>query len=225
MKHILILTLALVTLNAYEIRFDKSFEKSILPDVLSTQISIESDKEKETEVKNELDKFGEFFKSLKHIKLKHGNFSINPKYAYEKDKAKCIGYYGTLNYKVKAKTAKDMNEFIKNFLDFKEKTNPKIKTKLSHIHWEIGKKPYQEAVENLRIEALLWANKYAKKLSATLKSTCRLKKAIFSKAPLYQSRNDVRVFAVKKFTSQVNTYLVKSKEDISINPNFTIECE
>ncbi len=225
MKKLALLVITAIVLNAYEIKFDKSFEKSIEPNILSTNVSIESEKDKEIQVKKDLDKFGEFFKTLQNLKLKQASLSINPKYSYEKDKAECIGYYGTLNYQIKAKNAKDMNDFITNFLAFKEKTNPDIKTKLSRIHWEIDKKTYKKEVEKLRVGALIWAKKYANELSQTLKNQCSLKKATFNQSPIYRERNDVRAYGASKFSKAVNTYLIKSKEDIVINPNFVIECK
>ncbi len=225
MKKLTLIALATLSLNAYEIKFNKSFEKSIEPNILSTEVSIESEKQKEIEVKKDLDSFGDFFKNLPKLKLKHARMSINPKYAYEKDKARCIGYYGTLSYEVKAKNAKDMNDFIANFLRFKEKVNPKIKTNLSHIQWEIGKSRYQNAVGTLRIKALLWGKSYAKELSKTLKNKCSLKQAIFNDSPIYQARNNVMAYNSKKFGSATNTYLIKSKEAININPNFVFECK
>ncbi len=225
MKKILTLALIFTSLNAYEIKFEKSFAKSIEPNVLSTQVRIESEMKKEIEVKNDLDKFGEFFKNLENIKLKQGSLSISPNYKYNKDKAECVGYFGTLTYQIKTKNAKDMNDFVANFLAFKEKTNPDIKTELSRIHWEIGKKPYEKAVGELRLEALLWAKDYAKELQNALNAKCELKEAAFHENPQYFTRNNVQTFAKKKFSSLQHTYLLKSKEEISISPKFVIKCK
>ncbi len=227
MKKLLTLALVFGSLNAYEIKFDKSFEKNIEPNILSTQVSVESEMEKETQVKADLDKFSKFFSELKNVKLKRASMSINPKYTYEKDKATCVGYYGTLNYEIKSKNAKDMNDFITNFFAFKEKTNSKIKTNLSRIHWEIGKKPYQKAVSELRIEALLWAKKYANELEKTFDDKCSLKEVVFNEAPKYFERNNIQTLnsSVKFVSKSSTTYLLKNKEAISINPNFTFKCK
>ncbi len=221
---VLSLILSLNYANAYELKFDKHFETFLNPNTLNTHISVQSEANKESDVSLSLQKFNAFFKKIKKLKLSKGRLNISPRYEYSKEKTVCKGYEGTLSYSIKAKNAKDMSEFISGFYAYKNKVAPKVKTQISNVTWQIGKKTYERKVDQLRIKALLWAKSYMKDLQKSLGAKCSLKLANFDPSPRYTPNYRMMSYE-KKFSSNTQIVPMQNEQSISIHPNFVMECK
>ena len=91
MKKLLLILLFSIFAFSYEINFSKSFSKVVNPDLLTTQINISVEKKDESKVNSEIEKFNDFIKSVKDVKLKDGSFTLSPKYKYFENKQQFLG--------------------------------------------------------------------------------------------------------------------------------------
>ncbi len=222
MKKFVMLVLILVISNAYEIRFEKFFEKSLEPDILATRVSISIKQGSEEKVVKKLNIFDDFFKKNAFVILKNGSYDISPDYKYTKNETKFVGFSGRMGYDIQTKNAKDMNRFISNLLKAKKGNDlDDIKIKISHVNWQISKKTYKEELEKLRMEAIIWANSYTKELSSRLQTKCELKKVLIDQSPRYYARA-LTSYGAK---ASANVAPIKTQEQVNINPSFEIECK
>ncbi len=224
----LVMFLAFININAYEINFNKTFNKKVSPDTLITQVYIDVTKKDETKVAKTLDKFTNFFKKTKNVELKNGRYSISPRYKYKKDETIFVGYNGSLDYTVKSTNAKELNNFISKLISKKNKINSDdVKLQISNINWQVSQKLYDESANTLRVKSILWANSYADFLSKKLNTTCKLKNInINSNARnVGYYRNAPVSFKTKSASFKSAVTPIKSDESININSNFTLECK
>lgn len=210
---------------SYEIEFNKSFSKVVNPDLLTTNVNISVEKKDEVRVNSEIEKFNDFFKEYDEVVIKDGRYNLSPRYKYINNKQIFTGYIGSLRYKIESNSAKNINEFINQILELKDRSkNDELKLNISNINWNVSNELYNKNLDNLRIESILWINDYAKSLSNKISKRCSVEKIDINsvnRGNIYMARESVVMSA--KVASDVTP--ASSDENITINPSFVLECK
>jgi predicted secreted protein len=214
-----------VVLFSYEINFSKSFTTSVSPDLLTTYVDVSIFDEKERVINSEIEKFNDFFKEYDEVVIKDGRYNLSPRYKYINNKQIFTGYIGSLRYKIESNSAKNINEFINQILELKDRSkNDELKLNISNINWNVSNELYNKNLDNLRIESILWINDYAKSLSNKISKRCSVEKLDINsvnRGNIYMARESVVMSA--KVASDVTP--ASSDENITINPSFVLECK
>ncbi len=214
-----------VFLFSYEINFNKAFSKKVSPDLLTTYVNINISKIDESDANKEIEKFNDFIKDYDDVSAKDGTYNLSPRYKYVNKKQIFTGYVGSLRYKIESQNAKKLNRFISKLLEVKEKINSEdVKLNISNISWVISSELYNKSVDDLRIETIIWANKYANTLSAKISKNCAVEKININSI---NRRNLVYSREIMATSSKVAADISpqNNDEDITINPNFVLECK
>ena len=226
MTKILATLLIPFVLFGFDISFDKKFEKQIVPDKLKTNITVTAVKISESEITPELNSFNEFISKSNNVEKRAGEFSVRPKYKYNKGQSTLIGYTGTLTYTIFSDNQKDMNNFIKSLLNLKNDKD--ISVSLSGLSWIVSKSKRSILVDDLRLESIMWAKDYATKISKDINSNCKVKNITISSGnynPVYRnSRADVMMLSSTKHESNIPVPQA-NKNIVSIKPNYVLECK
>ena len=226
MKKIFLTLLTPFILFGFEISFNKKFEEQIVPDKLSTHITINVLKETEAEVTPDLDSFNKFISKSNKVEKRAGEFSIRPKYNYHKGQSTLIGYNGVIRYRILSSSSKNMNKFLKKLLELKDDED--ISVSISGLNWIISEKKSSEVIEELRLKSIIWAKKYASDISEEINNNCKIDKISISPtriSPIYQTaRSQVMMKSASIQESNIPVPQA-SKNIISINPHYTMECK
>lgn len=211
---------------SYEINFNKDFSKVVNPDLLTTYVSINVEKKDENKVNIDIEKFNNFIKSNDLVDVKNGSFTLSPKYKYYNNKQEFIGYVGSLRYNIESKEAKPLNKFIDKLILIKDKINSEdVKLNISNVSWKISEKLQNSSFDELRLESIIWINSYASSISSTLSKKCEVSKININninRGNIAYSRSEMAYSSMAKTASDVAP--VNTEENISINPNFSLEC-
>ncbi len=217
------LILVFSSINAYEISLNKRFSSKVAPKKLGISVSVNvKDKDLNT-VLNKLSDYSDFIKSFNDLEIDGGNFNTHPEYKYYNNKREKVGYRGSVYFQIKSKSDKKLKEFL-SMLSAKNSDND-IDLSISSSSWQVTPKDLEEKKDELRFEAISWANEYAKKLSSKLSTECRVKNIDFSgfsypKPPVMYSR------AVTVSEKRANMPTPTKKEQkFSLNPNIKFECK
>lgn len=225
-KLLFIVFLTILNLSAYEINFNKNFSKSVTPDLLTTYINVIVEKKSERDVNLEIEKFNNYIKDNDLVKFKDGRYTLSPRYNYVNNKQKFLGYSGNLHYKVETKNAKNINEFVSELINIKERINSDdVKLNISNINWEIGEELYNKSLDDLRFEVVSWVNSYAVDLSSKLGKFCEVSKININsvnRGNVYYARDAVLATSMKASAEIAPS---NADENININPNFVLECK
>ncbi len=227
-KNILLLLIFLIpsVLFSYDVSFSKKFSKSVSPDLLNTFINITIEDEKEHFINKNIEIFNKYIKNNNTVEKNNGRFTLSPKYKYHKNKQEFTGYAGSLRYSVKSKDAKSLNKFMDDLIELKLKLNSKqIKLNISNVSWVISEKLYSKSLDKLRLDSILWIEKYSKELSGTLNKACTTNKINMNEVlgrNFMASQENVSYLRSKSYSDVTP---VNSQKDISINPNFIMECK
>ena len=212
---------------SYEVNFNKSFSKIVSPDLLTTNISISVEKKDENKVNSEIEKFNEFFKKTNNITLKNGSFTLSPKYKYHDNKQEFLGYIGSLRYVVESKNAKELNAFMDKLISIKDSVkSDDVKLNISNISWNISDDLENKSLDALRLEAIHWIDSYAKSLSNQVSKYCEISKInIFesNNGNVVYTRTEMASFGMSKMATDMTP--ISNEQNITINPNFVLECK
>lgn len=212
---------------SYEIEFNKGFSKIVNPDLLSTNVSISIEKMDEDKVNIEIEKFNNFIKNNKNIIIKNGSYNLSPKYKYSENKQEFIGYMGNLKYSAESKNAKDLNQFMDDIILIKEKIKSNdIKLSISNVSWKISDELQNKSFDELRLESINWIESYANILSSKLSKKCEVKKINineFNGGNVVYARNEMAYSSISKMATDVAP--ISSEQNITVNPNFILECK
>ena len=213
-------------LFGFNISFNKKFEKQISPDKLSTNITITVVKEDESEVTPLLNSFNKLISNYDEVEKRAGEFSIKPKYKYDKGQSSIIGYNGILSYTIYSTNSKAMNEFIRSLLD--QKDNEDISVSISGLNWIVSQSKKSEVIEELRFESIIWAKEYVSSISKRIDSSCKIKEINISSTnkinPMYRSTK--RLMMMSKTTQDSSIPIPKAtKNRLTINPYYVLECK
>ena len=212
---------------SYEVNFNKSFSKIVNPDLLTTNISISVEKKDESKINSEIERFNDFFKKTNDVILKNGSFTLSPKYKYHDNKQEFIGYFGNLRYIIESKNAKDLNDFIDKLISIKESVkSEEVKLNISNISWKTSDDLQNKSLDALRLEAIHWVDSYSKSLSTQVSKYCEISKInIFESISgnVTYARAEMSSFGVSKMAADVAP--ISNEQNITINPNFVLECK
>lgn len=227
MRKILTIIILPFVLFGFDISFNKKFEKKISPDKLSTNIIITVVKEDESEITPLLNSFNKLISNYDEVEKRAGEFSIKPKYKYDKGQSSIVGYNGILSYTIYSTDSKEMNEFIRLLLDLKD--NEDISISISGLNWIVSQSKKSVVVEELRLESIIWAKEYVSTISKKIESTCKIKEINISSRkdlnPLYRSGR-AEVMMMSKTTHDSNIPIPKAtKNRLTINPYYVLECK
>ena len=212
---------------SYEVNFNKSFSKVVNPDLLTTNITINIEKKDENKVNSEIEKFNDFFKKTNDVTLKNGSFTLSPKYKYHDNKQEFIGYVGNLRYTAESKNAKDLNVFMDKLISIKENIkSEEVKLNISNVSWKTSDNLQNKSFDELRLEAINWIDGYAKTLSSQVSKYCQVSKInIFetNTGNVVYARAEMASLGMSKMAADVAP--ISSEQNITINPNFILECK
>lgn len=221
MKLPLLLTLPILVFG-FELNFTKEFSKVLMPDELTTQIKVVVQNEEEKEVISSLNQYNKFLKKYDEIDKSNVSMAITPKYTYKNGQSIFMGYNGVLNYTISSKESSKIKEFLENFYSIKEESTTSIL--MPTLQWKINDKLYEQALDQLRLDAITWGNHYSQELSTKINKSCSLKNitvnANYSRPVMYA--NEARTLKSSKIEMPI---VEQVNETITINPNFTMECQ
>ncbi len=212
---------------SYELDFNKSFSKVVNPDLLTTNITISVEKKDENKVNSEIEKFNDFLKKTTDVTLKNGSFTLSPKYKYHDNKQEFLGYVGSLRYTAESKNAKDLNGFMDKLISIKENIkSEEVKLNISNVSWKTSDQLENKSFDELRLEAITWIDGYAKTLSSQVSKYCEVSKInIFetNTGNVVYARAEMASLGMSKMAADVAP--ISSEQNITINPNFILECK
>ncbi|MDY0051542.1 MAG: SIMPL domain-containing protein [Aliarcobacter sp.] len=212
---------------SYELNFNKTFSKVVNPDLLNTYINISVEKKDETNVNIEIEKFNDFMKNNKSITLKNGSFTLSPKYKYTDNNQQFVGYVGNLRYMAESKDAKKLNIFMDELISIKDKVKSEdVKLNISNVSWKISDDLQNKSYDELRLESITWLESYSKVLSKKLLKFCEIKTIVVNESQngnIMYARSEMAYSTKAKIAADVAP--VNSEQNITINPNFILECE
>lgn len=212
---------------SYEVNFNKSFSKVVNPDLLTTNITINIEKKDENKVNSEIEKFNDFLKKTNDVTLKNGSFTLSPKYKYHDNKQEFLGYIGSLRYSAESKNAKDLNTFMDKLISIKESIKSEdVKLNISNVSWNISDDLQNKSFDALRLESINWVESYAKSLSSQVSKYCEVSKINISESNngnVVYSRAEMAYSGMLKMAADVAP--ISSEQNITINPNFVLECK
>ena len=212
---------------SYELNFNKGFSKVVNPDLLTTSIDVSIQKKDENAVNIEIEKFNNFIKKTTNVTLKNGSFTLSPKYKYYDNKQEFVGYIGNIRYTAESSSAKDLNEFMDKLISIKEKANSdETKLNISNVSWKTSDNLENKSFDELRLEAINWIDGYAKTLSSQVSKYCEVSKInIFetNTGNVVYARAEMASLGMSKMAADVAP--ISSEQNITINPNFILECK
>lgn len=230
MKKIIATTLLFNTfLFSYELNFNKSFLKNVNSDILVTNINIEVEKQDEKAVNNEIEKFNNFLKNTKNITIENTYYGLSPKYEYIDNKSIFKGYIGNTRFSAKSQDASKINSFINDLVVLKESINSNdLKLSISNLSWEISNKLQTKAIDELRLETLIWIETYAKELSSKISKKCEVKNVNIQEEYSHNMPK-ARLMSVA-MSDSVNSSPndiapLNNEQSIKINTNFILDCK
>jgi len=209
---------------SYEVSFNKKFTKLVIPDVLSTYVSIDIENKSEDFINQHIEKFNKYIKYNKAITKKNGKFTISPKYKYFKNTQEFLGYIGTLRYVIRSENAKDLNKFINDLINLEDSVDrKKVKLRISNVSWNTSFELHNISIDSLRIDAIKWIDDYAKSLKTTLGKDCIVRSISINES----NHQLLRAVNNEAYSSRRVSDIapVNSSEEISIEPNYLLECK
>ena len=213
-----------MSLFSYEISFNKKFTKLVSPDLLITYVNISIENDSEKFINKNIEKFNDYIKNNNLIEKTNGNFTLSPKYNYFKNTQKFIGYVGNLKYTIKAKNASNLNKFISDLIELEDKLDKNnVKLRISNVSWVTSTKLYDSSLDNLRIDAMTWIERYASSLKDVLSKDCTIKNININKSNNeFRRATQMESISSKRIS---NLAPVNSNQEIRIEPNFLLECK
>ena len=215
MKKIIFALLVACTLFGYDVIMDKSFTKEVIPSKQSVRVNITLKDTTLNGVLKKLEKYKKYMDSLKNVNVKSNGFHTLPNYRYQNNKRLKVGYKGFSNYTVSSDRQKNLEIFIDKLA--KDKNTGEIS--LSSMQWSLSDKKKEQAIDELKIDAIKWAKKYEKILSKELNSQCKLEEI-----NLIQNRG-ISIMRVSKTLNSNLPFSKKEKKQIKIKSKLKYECE
>jgi uncharacterized protein YggE len=125
-------------------------------------------------------------------------------------------------YNFTSKDSDKLNKFLSHLYGFKAPTGEEIT--LNSIQWVMSKEQKNGKIDTLRLEAIKWANGYAKRLSKDIASSCSVKSIAFTPINYFQPQPMMREEMVMMDKAVAPTP-TQDKQKMSVNPTITIECK
>ncbi len=147
--------------------------EELAPDILSMTVEVNANSAKEAEVINILGSIDKALRSL-NLNYKGGSYSVYKNCWWEKDRRRCSGYKGELNYSFELKEAREKNKILEVIEESKEKYGEKINYTVSHPQWLISEKKVRDKEKELKLEMIETAMDFAKRAGEKLGKKCSI---------------------------------------------------
>jgi uncharacterized protein YggE len=221
MKIYLSIILLATTAFGLTINFSKSFDVEIKPDTLEANINITAKNKTEKEVVEALGKLSSFIDNDIDIEKKGGSYNVYPEYKYENNHRYKSGYVGNMQYNISSKDADKLNNFLTSL--YGQKINNSEEISVNSVRWVMSKEQKNGKIDKLRLDAIIWANGYAKSLSNSLSQSCKVKSVSFSQTDHYYPQPLMRANyeAIADKSAPTPT---QDKQKLSLTPTITLEC-
>jgi len=222
MRKILLLLLPFL-LYSYEIDFNKTFTKELMPNILSANITISIEDSKEEFVIKRLEVFNKEIKGYKKIEKELGSFNIRPVYQHSSNSPKIDGYRGNLRYKISTTDALLMGEFVSLITSLKENRDTSVS--LDNLSWKVKEDSYIIALDILRFEAISWIENYSKTLSKDLNKECSVLSINLSNS-IHPLSSTMRAYGMASSMKREEMVVPEiSEQKISITTSYKVECK
>lgn len=223
MKFIKLLVFLPVLLFSFEVEFSKKFSKDLPHDVLTAYLTVTIEDDSEMEVSERLEVFNNKIKSYDKVEKKLGTFNIRPKYKHSKNTPNIVGYIGELRYKVISYKARYMDVFITKITKLKKNRDTTVS--VNSLSWTVTEDTFNVSLDLLRLEAINWANNYAKTLSNDIEKICTVKKIKLNDIAQVMLERSTLAYSAKTIGSKAIPVPQANQEKIKINPRYVLECQ
>jgi predicted secreted protein len=223
MKKILFLLLPFF-LYGFELDFSKEFTKDLIPNILTADISVIIEDQKEKDVLSRLEVFNKEIKAYNKVEKQLGTFNVRPMYQTSNNTPKIYGYRGELNYKIETNDALFMGEFVSMITSMKENRDTSVS--LHNLSWRVKDDSYNVIIDLLRLESINWIENYAKVLSDDLHKTCSVKNINLSNNIMHTYREQITSLKLNSSLKKENVPVPEvSRQKISLITNYKLECK
>ena len=222
MKIATLIALSSVSLFGLTINFSKTFDAEIKPDTLQAGINITVKKATEKEVVESLSKFSTFIDDAKDVEKKGGNYSVHPQYKYENNQRYKSDYMGNMHYQITSKDSDKLNNFLASL--YGQKSDNRVDISTSSVSWIMSESQKSGKIDALRLDAIIWADSYAKSLSDSLSKQCSVTSVSFTPVNHYYPQPMMRNEAVMMDKAAAPTP-TQDMQKMSLNPTFQLECK
>lgn len=206
------------TLFAFELDFQKSFEAKVQPDVAVTNINISVKAENETAVTRRLQEISVYVNGYRQVEKEGGEFKVNANYYYQEGQRLQDGYIGSMRYKISSKEIDDLDMFLRDLMS--QKRNETIE--VNSYGYEVTKEKFNDTLEQLRFQTIVWGIAYAKDLSSKIYKKCELSNISF--AQQMQPRM-MGVQMSSKLDESFAPQPIRNEQSITLNPSYALECK
>lgn len=112
MKKSLLLSTVPFLLFGFEVNFSKNFSTKLIPNELSSNVTVSIEKNKEVDAISSLEKYNKFIKNYDSIGKESGRVSVMPLYQYKDGQSNITGYKATITYKLFTQESNEMTNFL-----------------------------------------------------------------------------------------------------------------
>lgn len=205
-----------------EISFSKTFEKKIKPDTIATSVTLSTQKLSQEQTVLRLTKVSDFIGTVKYLKTKGGEYSINPHMVYDNGKSYQDGYDGSISYAVLSKNPKDLNKFIRDIQRLGDKVG--LTVSIANVSWQMSDEQQASigSSDSLRLDAIVWAKQYASALSPKVGGHCSVSRIDFNgnQTPVYQASAMKAEVAFDRAPTPI-----QDEQSVQITPFITLVCK
>lgn len=222
MKIATLMALSTMSLFGLTVNFSKSFDAEIKPDTLQAGINITVKKATEKEVVQSLSIFSTFIDDAKEVEKKGGNYNVHPQYKYENNNRYKSDYVGNIHYQITSKDSDKLNSFLVSLYALKNDNRVDIST--SSVSWVMSETQKSGKIDALRLEAIIWADSYAKSLSDSLSKKCSVISVSFTPVNHYYPQPMMRNKSMEMDAVSAPTP-TQDMQKMCVNPTFQLECK
>ena len=112
-------------------------------------------------------------------------------------------------------------------ISIKDKSNSEdVKLNISNVSWKISDELQDKSYDELRLDSIMWIQSYANDLSSKLSKICEVKVINVNESnntPIMYARNEMAYSSMSKSAADVAP--ISSEQNITVNPNFILECK
>ena len=221
MKKLFLTLFAAVSLVAFELEFDKKFETKVAPDTAVTYLKISLQKESERDITQRLQEVATYINGYRQVDKEGGEFTIEPNYYYENSKRVQDGMVGYMKYRISSSNIDNLDMFLDDLLSEKKSENIEVK----NYGYEVSQKLFDEKLEQLRLQSILWSIAYAKDLSAKIYKSCEVSHISFSKRQIQPRMLSAAADSSRDLDASFAPQPTKHEQTITLNPKLILECK
>lgn len=208
---------------SFEIEFNKKFTHELSRDTLSAFLKVTITDDNEIIVRKRLEVFDKKIKTYDKVERKLNNFTIRPKYKHSSSTPRILGYVGELKYHINSRKARFIDEFISEVTSLKKNRDTSVS--VTDLSWSVREDTFNVTLDLLRLEAILWGQRYASNLSVDIEKDCTLKNITINRIEQFLQKDEKEIYSVSDISQKATPVLESNQEKIKINPKYILECE